>query len=142
MKNKLYYCRYWEHELYSDYELCVSDVVYSDDKKMAQIHVIIMKNGEVVRGIASSMLREFESFLREYIRQEFGKRSGLRESEEVKIWYYNVDNRPINPNDIPLRIAITFVNSTENISTTEYNDIRRSIYDYLQKFLEVQDGII
>lgn len=136
MNKELYYCKYWEHIYYLDYEMCVSDLIYSDNKKMAQIHIIVMKENQVVRGASGLPLNEFENVIRESIRKRFNKQKASVDREVVKIWYYNIDNTPIDPNDVPLRFAITFVNPNEYISAEEYNIFKQNIYSYLQIFLD------
>ena len=135
MNKELYYCKYWEHIYYFDYEMCISDIIYSDNKKMAQIHIIVMKEGRVVRGISGSTLGEFEEVVRELIRKRFNVKNNLLDGEVVKVWYYNIDDSQIDFNDIPLRIAITFANLEQTISIEEYDILRQNIYDSLKIFL-------
>ena len=135
MDKDLYYCKYWEHIYYSDYEICVSDIIYSDNRDMAQIHIIVMKKGKIVRGITGSCLNEFENVIREFIRKHFNKENDSVENGVVKIWYYNIDDSPIDAKDVPLRIAITFSNLVDNISVGEYNVFRQNIYGVPQEIV-------
>lgn len=135
MKKELYYCKYWEHIYCFDYDICVSDIIYSEDRNMAQIHMIVMKRGKVVRGITGSSLSEFENIIREFIRKHLNKENDSLETGVVKIWYYNIDDSPIDSKDVPLRIAITFSGSVINISAEEYNTFRQNICEYLLSFL-------
>ena len=86
MKKELYYCNYWEHMYYTDYELCVSDIIYSKDKKLAQIHMIVMKEGKVVRGMSATALKALECNIRELIRNIYGANK-MFENETVKICF-------------------------------------------------------
>lgn len=136
MNKELYYCKYWKHMYYFDYDICVSDIIYSNDKNIAQIHMVVMKKGKVVRGITSSSLNEFENIIRGFIRKQFSKKNNLLENGVVKIWYYNIDDSPVDSKDVPLRIAITFSNSGESIPVEEYVIFRQNICDYLLSFLD------
>lgn len=136
MNKEFYYCKYWEHIYFGEYEMCVSDIILSNDKKMAQIHIIIMKNGKVVRGISSLSLEKFENTIRELIRNGIDAKNNLLDKGTIKIWYYNMDDSQINSKDVPLRIAVTFTSCAEDIPVEIYNGFRRDIYDYLQGFLK------
>lgn len=133
MKKELYYCSYWEHIYYADYEMCVSDVIFSNDKKMAQIHLIVMKNKNVVRGISAADLEELECNIRMLIRNVYPEENEF-ESGTVKIWYYNFDDSPINSHDIPLRIAVTFNMQKGEMAFEKNDNLRNNLYDLLKGF--------
>lgn len=135
MKKEFYYCNYWEHIYYANYEMCVSDIICSNDNKMAQIHMIIMKNEKVVRGMSTSDLQEFECDIREIIRNVYCENNEF-DSGTVKIWYYNFDDSQINSQDIPLRIAVTFNTHKKELSSEEDNDLRNDLYDSLKKIVK------
>ena len=134
MNKELYYCKHWKHIFYSEYEVCVSEIIYSNNKKMAQIHIIVMKEGVVVRGISKSFLSGFEKDIRESIINRFNTDNGMLKEMPIKIWYYNLDDGRVDPNDIPLRIAVTFSNPSANIE--DYSKIREEIYVHLKSLVD------
>jgi len=134
MNKELYYCKQWKHIFCSGYEMCVSEIIYSNNKKMAQIHIIVMKEGMVVRGVSKSSLKGFEKGIRELIINRFNTDNGMPEEMPIKIWYYNIDDSGVDPNDIPLRIAVTFNNPSVNIE--DYSKIREEIYAHLKDLVD------
>lgn len=91
MKKDLYYCKFWKHIKYKKYEICVSDIIFLENRTMAQLHMIIMRKGRVVREISSIKFNQFEENIRDYIRNEFYNNGML------KVWYFNIDDSPVNP---------------------------------------------
>lgn len=96
---------------------------------MAQLHMIIMRKGRVVRGISSIKLNQFEENIRDFIRNEFYN-NGM-----IKVWYFNIDDSPINPKNIPLRIAVTFDIGDKDNNEIDNTSFKEKIYQYVKALL-------
>ena len=136
MNRELYYCKYWKHIFWKEYEICVSDIIYSERAKMAQIHIIIMKEGQVVRTISDLKLEDCENHIRTIIRDAFSNDAWFAEKDVIKIWYYNINDTPVEKSNIPLRMAITFTSHVKSdILIEKFNIIREKVYDCLYCYL-------
>lgn len=136
MEKKLYYCRYWEHVRFGEYEMCVSDIIFFKESKMAQIHILVTKNGRVVRTGVREPIYEFEDFVRQLVRNTIIKNDKATKDEAIKLWYYNIDESPIDIHDIPLRMVVTFVAGLKEYDIKEFENQKRTIYLYLQDVLK------
>ena len=135
MDRELYCCSVWKHQLYKEYNVCVSDFV--ENKPFFQIHCVAFKNDKVVRGFRTSDLARFEDNIRRCVRRFINASGELPDEDEaltVKIWYYNPDDSRIDTNDIPLRIAITFYRP-RIIETENKVLLKQQIYNELYNLL-------
>ena len=136
MDNELYYCSNWGHQFYKEYDVCISDFV--EHMGMIQIHGIVIKNGNVVRGFSADDLCEFEEKVRTYIRMFIDKcgTDDYYDARTVKIWYYTPDNRELDTDDIPLRFAITFyrpLNVDKEIQSLLKEQLLHTLFEQLRK---------
>lgn len=106
MDSKLYYCQYWQPIFDERYEITISDIIYSQEKKYFQIHGIILLNNHVVRS-KKLEVSLFEKKIKHYFLSKLNWEKDSINKDIIKIWYFNEDNTPIIANNIPMRFSIT-----------------------------------
>ena len=144
MNENLYYCREWKHKFYKEFDICVSDFAENIRNRngggLLQIHCVVIHNNKVVRGLCTKDLSQFEKNVRMCVRMfidTIGTDINYYDYDEVRIWYYNSDDREFDTNDIPLRLAITFHRPTKlNGNEKEIEELKVLIYNELYKLID------
>lgn len=106
MDSKLYYCQYWHPICNERYEITISDIIYSQEKKYFQIHCIIIQNDHVLRS-KELEVSLFETKIKDYFFTKLNWEKGTINKDIIKIWYFNEDDSPVKSNNIPMRFCIT-----------------------------------
>lgn len=133
MNRKLYYCEMWEHKKIENYEICVSNIIYSNDKSMAQIHMLIMQECMVIHS-KRDVVYYYENEIQKIIRNNLTWKENATEQGVIKIWYFNEDNSPVESFDIPMRITITMMNISV-INPQLEQKMKRELEELLEKFV-------
>ena len=134
MENNLYYCKYWKPINYNSYEIVISDIIYSQEKKYFQIHGIVSKEGNVLR-VPKKVIDTLETKIKLFVLPKIEWSITSINKNILKFWYYNKDDSAIDINQIPLRFTITALDiSAYNFSS----DFKEKLFFILKDVLNIE----